>query len=238
MTSIDLQGFSSRRGVVILMAVCVLVTASCANLAEDGATAASPDASVASAPPDASITSAPPDESVTTSSEPKSSRAPAVDRDFADMVAAYTDEHPDTFASAGWTGEDYSTFTIQVAAGQEDTPEMAWLRRQVPDAAHGGERVEFVTVTHSRSTLEHIGDLLRPRMLDGQINGLGWGSEQNVVWVSASREQIDEAGGEEDLLELLYSDLPDRFQEVLLLEEIEMPIVEVDMGTETSLNSP
>ncbi|QFG67687.1 hypothetical protein [Ornithinimicrobium pratense] len=247
MTSIGLQGFSSRLGVVVLMAVFVLVTASCANLEKGGATTASQDASVASAPADASVTlsppdesvaSAPPDESVATSLEPEGSRAPAVDRDFADMVAAYTDEHPDTFASVGWTGEDYSGFTIQVAAGQEDTPEVAWLRRQVPDAAHGGERVEFVTVTHSFSTLDHIRDLLRPRMLDGQINGLGLGSLENVVWVLASRGQIEEAGGEEVLLELLYSDLPDEFQDVLLLEESEMPIVGMEVGPETSLNSP
>lgn len=216
------------------MAVCVLVVASCANIEQGGPTAASPDASVASVSRDASVASAPPDASVTTSSEPEASRAPAVDREFADMVATYIDEHPDVFASAGWTGEDYSTFTIQVAAGQEDTPEVAWLRRQVPDAAHGGERVEFVTVTHSSATLEHIADLLQPRMLDGQINGLGWGSEQNVVWVFASREQIEKAGGEEGLLELLYSDLPEEFEEILLLEESETPTVGVDVEPETA----
>lgn len=228
MTRTERQEISSRRSVVALTAVCALVVASCANVEQGGPTAAS----------SASVASAPPDPSIATTSGPKESRAPAVDREFADMVATYTDKHPEVFASRGWTGDDYSTLTIQVAEGQEDTPEVAWLRQQVPDAAHGGERVEFVTVTHSSATLEHIADLLRPRMSDDQINGLGWGNEQNLVRVFASREQIEEAGGEQGLLELLYSDLPEKYEGVLLLEESETPTVEVEVGPDTPLDSP
>lgn len=218
MTSINLQTFLSRRRVLAVIAVvCALVATSCANLDQGGATAASPDASPTSVSPDTAVTS---------SSQPGQSPSPAVDRDFADLVADYVYENRDAFAGAGWIGEDNSTLAIWVASGREDSPEVAWLRRQVPDPSRGGDKVEFITVTHSSSTLDHIIELLTPRQLDRHIDGLGLDVVHNRVWVGASPEQIEAAGGEEALLDLLYSDLPDEFQDVLFLEEVEMPTTE------------
>ena len=217
MTSIKRQGLLSQRRVAVVMAVCALVATSCANLEEGGTTAASPDASPTSAAPDAAVTS---------SSQPEASPT-AVDQAFVHMAAAYVEEHPNIFAGVGWIGEDYSTFVVQVASGQEDTPEVVWLRGQVPHPARGGEQVEFITVTHSSSSLEHVIELLTPRQVDRHISGLGQDDEHNRVWVGASREQIEAAGGEERLLDLLYSDLPEEFQDVVLfLEEVEMATTE------------
>lgn len=224
MTSIKLQGFLSRRRVVVV-AVCALVATSCANLDQGGATTASPDASPTSASPDAAVTS---------SSQPGQSPS-AVDRDFADLVADYVYENRDAFAGAGWIGEDNSTLAIWVASGQEDAPEVAWLRRQVPDPSRGGDQVEFITVTHSSSTLDHIIELLTPRQLDRHIDGLGLDVVHNRVWVGASPEQIEAAGGEEALLDLLYSDLPEEFQDVLFLEEVEMPTTNVPPDGEDAI---
>ncbi len=150
-----------------------------------------------------------------------------VNRDFVDEATVYAYEHPDVFAGVGWTGKEYSQFTILVSHASMASAEVSLLREKVPAGAEG-QHVEFVAVANSESDLTRVRDILRPKLDAFQLTGLGLDFEANVVSVGASREQIEKAGGREALLQSLQSELPSGLDDAVEVHEAEVLQIQIE----------
>lgn len=154
-------------------------------------------------------------------------RVAPVDRAFVDLAEDAAEEHPDVFSGSAWVGLDYSDLAVYYVGTQSDAPELQRLRRISSEAPYR-DRVSFEPVEYSTGDLDEVARYLRPRLQSFEILALNRDVAQNRVTVGASADQIQAGGGFDELLASLKSEVPERLQDAVGLEEEEISVIEVE----------